>query len=687
MYIVEAGYAYGPKEVGPGRVIRIDGDAKTVVQGDLSSPATDVKFNGGDMYVAHRGHLSVVRDGIRQDVISGLPSGDHFTGEIAFDQEGWIYLGNGTVTNSGVVGDDSFQYGWASENPGWHDVPARDVTLAGANYTSSDLRTLNPLDAATTGAFVPFGSPTSPGQVVPASVKASGVVLRVRPDGSGLEIFAWGLRNPFALRFSPDGTLYAIDQGYDDRGSRPVANAPDPVYAVEEGGWYGWPDYVAGIPITDPSFASARSKRGQLSFLMEDHPPVVQPLAKLEPHTAAAKFDFAPRDFDALGRMFIAAFGAAEPVTGSVPRPTGSRVLALDPRTGSLEAFAYNRDLAPAGKSFSGFNHPIDVKFGPDGCMYVVDFGVFEAKGQTFNAVPGTGAIWKISQQRSEYKRFSADSAKSLSSILGGDAWSPDYTALSQQLADYTGSLGQEWGLFFKDLTTGRKFGLNQGIQVPAASTVKVPVILYASELASQGKLNWNERLEYRAKRDWQGGAGSMQYTAKDGDTYSIRELAEKAIRESDNVAWKMLEKRLGKENIARFMRQLGGKVVYPWGLNVSTPEDLALYMEAALEFSKRSDEGDKLMYDLAHTIWNTGMNRYITEVPVAHKEGDLSGVANDVGLVYAEHPYILAIMSRGHGDVELGFEHIGVISRMVYDYQARGGAVQAWASGERQAP
>jgi beta-lactamase class A len=57
------------------------------------------------------------------------------------------------------------------------------------------------------------------------------------------------------------------------------------------------------------------------------------------------------------------------------------------------------------------------------------------------------------------------------------------------------------------------------------------------------------------------------------------------------------------------------------------------------------------------------------------------------VGLVYAEHPYILAIMSRGHGDVELGFEHIGVISRMVYDYQARGGAVQAWAGGERQAP
>ncbi len=92
--------------------------------------------------------------------------------------------------------------------------------------------------------------------------------------------------------------------------------------------------------------------------------------------------------------------------------------------------------------------------------------------------------------------------------------------------------------------------------------------------------------------------------------------------------------------------------------------------MEAALNFSKSNPEGEKLMFDLAHTIWNTGLNRYITEVQVAHKEGDIMGVADDVGVVYADKPYIVSIMSKGHDDVEAGFERIGEISRMIFDYQ-----------------
>jgi len=39
--------------------------------------------------------------------------------------------------------------------------------------------------------------------------------------------------------------------------------------------------------------------------------------------------------------------------------------------------------------------------------------------------------------------------------------------------------------------------------------------------------------------------------------------------------------------------------------------------------------------------------------------------------VIYADHPYILSIMSQGHDDVELGFEQIGQISRRVFDYQA----------------
>ena len=97
--------------------------------------------------------------------------------------------------------------------------------------------------------------------------------------------------------------------------------------------------------------------------------------------------------------MFIAAFGADlhPSVVGEI---TGSKVVTLDLATGKVEDFAYNRSRKQSGQEPLGLNHPIDVKFGPDGSMYIVDFGVFEINGQVPNAVPGTGVIWRVFRQR-----------------------------------------------------------------------------------------------------------------------------------------------------------------------------------------------------------------------------------------------------------------------------------------------
>lgn len=669
MYITEAGYAYGAKEVGPGRVLRIDPDKYEVVLDGLNSPATNVKFDGDDMYVAHRSSLSVLRDGARQDLIHGLPSGDHYTGEIAVNvEEDWVYVGNGTTTNSGVVGDDNFRFGWVSDHPDWRDIPAKAVTLTGVNLSALDLRTANPTDQAETGAFVPFGTPTKEGQTIPGQTKASGVILRTRPDGTETEVYAWGLRNPFGLGFDPNGRLLAVDQGYDDRGVRPVANAPDIIYEIEQDAWYGWPDFCGGIPLDDPQFQSTLPGWPPKP-LLSDPPNPEEPLILLQPHTVAMRFDFAPLGFDTTGAMYLAAFGSADPTTGLTAKETGSNVLKIDLDTGESSVFLQNKTGKPVGRNLTGLNHPVDVKFGPDDCMYIVDFGVFETNGQAPNAVPNTGVVWKVCKQRYGFR----ETGYAGNLQHGDNPWDPDYEPLKARLQEYLNGLGTraEWGVFFKDLTSQNTFGIQEDLLVPAASTVKVPVVLFAATLASEGHLSWNEQLTYRAERDWRGGAGSLQFTAKDGDIFTIRELAEKSITESDNVAWKMLERRLGLENIAAFMREIGGTNVYPDWQNVSTARDMVTYMQATLDFAEKSPEnGQDILHWLSNTIWNTGLNRFITEVEVGHKEGDITGVSDDMGIVYANHPYLIAIMSKGQDDVELGFEHIGHLSRIVYDYQ-----------------
>jgi hypothetical protein len=72
--------------------------------------------------------------------------------------------------------------------------------------------------------------------------------------------------------------------------------------------------------------------------------------------------------------------------------------------------FAHNTTFEQAfPDGLRGFNRPTNVKFGPDGCAYVVDYGAVRDFGQSdpdvkfmgadngpLVQIPGTGVIWKI---------------------------------------------------------------------------------------------------------------------------------------------------------------------------------------------------------------------------------------------------------------------------------------------------
>jgi glucose/arabinose dehydrogenase len=158
-----------------------------------------------------RGALSRLRaDGTIEDLVTGLPWGDHQPNYPVVGPDGKVYWGQGTATNTGIVGADDFAYEWLRDFPDWHDVPGQDVVLAGRNYEDQNVLG-NVTETVRTGAFVPFGTETYPGQVIKGDVKCSGAVLRCNPDGSDLELVAWGLRNPYGIAFHPDGRLFATN--------------------------------------------------------------------------------------------------------------------------------------------------------------------------------------------------------------------------------------------------------------------------------------------------------------------------------------------------------------------------------------------------------------------------------------------------------------------------------------------
>jgi glucose/arabinose dehydrogenase len=83
-------------------------------------------------------------------------------------------------------------------------------------------------------------------------------MVRYRPDGSGEEIYATGLRNAVDFDWQPGtGTLYATDNGRDLLGDD---FPPCELDAIERGGFYGWP-FVNGAGVPDPDFGEAADPR------------------------------------------------------------------------------------------------------------------------------------------------------------------------------------------------------------------------------------------------------------------------------------------------------------------------------------------------------------------------------------------------------------------------------------------
>ncbi|MGI6128662.1 MAG: serine hydrolase [bacterium] len=246
-----------------------------------------------------------------------------------------------------------------------------------------------------------------------------------------------------------------------------------------------------------------------------------------------------------------------------------------------------------------------------------------------------------------------------------------NFSSLKKKVQEYIEEQPGVFGVYFWDLTTGNHFGINEKEPLPAASSIKVPVALYLYHQVAEKKISLDEQMAYNPDTDWSGGAGTIRWNATPGQKFTLRELAEKLIRESDNVAWKMLYRRLGKDKIAAFMKSLGGKTVFPNGENYSTAEDLALYTRAALDFANRNpDIGWILIDDMVQSIYKDGLPSYLpSDVKVGHKVGALPAVATDVGIVFLpDRPYILSVMTKDVGASEdPGFLAIGEISRLVY--------------------
>ncbi|HEY1685112.1 MAG TPA: hypothetical protein VGG19_10140 [Tepidisphaeraceae bacterium] len=376
------------------------------------------------IYISHRDRngrgviTAFDYEGHHRTVVADLPAqGEYSVTDLAIGPNGKLYFGVGSATNSGVVGLDDWDIGWVRQYPKFSDLAGADLKLLGYRFdTPNPIAGLfGPGETAVTAPFQPFA--TGNRLRIRKSDKPTGAIYSVNPMGGGLEVIAHGIRNPDGLAFNEYGRLYMTDQGMQLRGTRPVKDDPDSLLWVLKGTWYGFPDFSADLrPITElpqpPAEMLIKTGYPELSNLI-DH----EASGLLRPDrstlvrgvfpalSGAAKMDFvrASGPFSEYrGSAVVALSGDQAPFATSDHKligPIGYKVVRVDVDSREVQDFVFNTQGAPSSHLHHHpecLERPIDVKFAPDGSMYILDLGIVDYKTGSPHVHPGTGKIFRL---------------------------------------------------------------------------------------------------------------------------------------------------------------------------------------------------------------------------------------------------------------------------------------------------
>ena len=198
-------------------------------------------------------------------------------------------------------------------------------------------------------------------------------ILVFHPDGSDMQVYAYGIRNAVGLAIDPKtGELWCSVNERDGLGDNLV---PDYITHVQEGGFYGWPWWYMGAH-QDPRHAGKHPELASKAIV---------PDVLLNPHNASLQLMFYT------GEQFPAEYHgdifASEHGSWNRSARVGYEVIRV-PRHGGNRATGEYQDFLTGFVLPSGqvWGRPVGITAASDGSLLVSD--------------DGSNSIWRVSYQK-----------------------------------------------------------------------------------------------------------------------------------------------------------------------------------------------------------------------------------------------------------------------------------------------
>lgn len=282
---------------------------------------------------------------------------------------------------------------------------------------------------------------------------------------------------------------------------------------------------------------------------------------------------------------------------------------------------------------------------------------------------------------------------------LSSDPRDAQWETMTDELAKMAEKYPGRVSIYLKDLKSGKVWMHHPDDLFPAASLIKVPVMIAAFYKIRDGQLALDERMVI-TRRNRVGGSGSLKWRP-DGTKLTVRELLIHMINESDNTATKMVLDRLGINYVQQQFPRMGLLYtgIYEEGMSIKGGRVMHENYTTAREMNSLMDKiymgeaVDKVSSEVMLEILKKPKavaSRLAKGMPmgweIAHKTGLLRQACHDSAIFLTPHgDYVITVLTGQNRSYSTAKDFITKVAKVTFKHYA-GPQYYAKAGARRRA-